>query len=235
MSSVTGASIYPFINTSKAAGRQIQTTSAPATDVPAAGGTDASKQAAIANIYDEARSSVANHNAKSFLLGLTTEQLSLLQNVNHLGNPVDVNAISEEGAENLLVDRDHRVDLNNDGLTEVGAARLAQFPSSNTPPAVKDAWNAATGGLSEVERVQFSFRFAATTDGIHLKNLPGGESDANESSPDFSSPSFDWTNFFDTFRYDIDTARSRNTPEYSNRLQGFLDRFQTELKIRGVS
>lgn len=234
MSSITGTPAYsPYSNPFKTADRQIQGSSAAAkADVEA---TDADKQAAIAKIYDEARSSVTNHTAKSFLRGLTTEQLSVLQGASSLANPIDVSAISEEGAENLLVDRDHLVDLDNDGFTDVGAAKLAQFPSPNTPQAVKDAWNAATSDLSEREKSLFSFRFAATTDGFHFKNLPGAKSSAENPSPDYSSPDFDWTKLFNTYRYDIDIARPYNTPELSNKEQAFLDKFQTELQNRGVS
>jgi len=65
--------------------------------------------------------------------------------------------------------------------------------------------------------------------------LSGGKSGAGSPSPSFNSPEFDWTKLFDTFRYDIDTARLRNSPEYSNKLHAFLDKFQVELKNRGVS
>ena len=133
------------------------------------------------------------------------------------------------------MDRDHCVDLDNDGFTDVGAAKLFQFPSPNTPQAVKDAWNAATSDLSEREKSLFSFRFAATTDGFHFKNLPGAKSSAENPSPDYSSPDFDWTKLFNTYRYDIDIARPYNTPELSNKEQAFLDKFQTELQNRGVS
>src|SRR5262245_19017774 len=95
MSSITGTPAYsPYSNPFKTADRQIQGSSAAAkADVEA---TNADKQAAIAKIYDEARSSVTNHTAKSFLRGLTTEQLSVLQGASSLANPIDVSAISAQ-------------------------------------------------------------------------------------------------------------------------------------------
>jgi hypothetical protein len=238
MSSVTNTSVYslysnPYINASKATGGQ--TSSAAATGSAPTEGTDADRQASIAKIYDEARSSVANHSAKSFLVGLSTEQLSLLQHANDLVDSINVNSLSEEGAENLLVDRDHRVDLNNDGFEEVGAAKIVQFPPPNAPQAVKDAWNAATSGLSDEDKFKYSIRFIGDQFLSQLNQAAGKSSPGDSLLSQISSPSFDWTSLFKTFHYDIDIARPYNTPEFSNDSQAFLDKFQTELQNRGVS
>ncbi len=81
---------------------------------------------------------------KSFLATLSKDQLSVLQQVQHLADPIRVSGLSEEGALNLLLPPDTHVDLNNDGLTSVGVAQTLRFPDSQTPTAVRDAWEIAT-------------------------------------------------------------------------------------------
>lgn len=235
MSSIGGASFYnPYSNPYMNASQINIGNSSAAASTGAPTDTAANSQTEVAHIDDQAKGSIANHTAKSFLLSLNTEQLSVLQHANYVADPIDVNSISEEGAENLLLDKDHRVDLNNDGYTEVGLAKLGQFPPPNASQAVKDAWNAATSGISDRDKMMYSFRFLGG--GLDLLNKELGKSNTEPSlASQISSPNFNWTQLFNTVRYDIDLARHLNTPEFSDRFQAFADRFQTELKNRGLT
>ncbi|QDU51321.1 hypothetical protein Pan110_36870 [Gimesia panareensis] len=81
---------------------------------------------------------------KSFLKKLSREELEVVQKVQGLADPIDVDGLSEEGALNLLLPGAAQVDLNQDGFTRTGAAYGLRFPNSNTPAEVVAAWDEAT-------------------------------------------------------------------------------------------
>lgn len=92
--------------------------------------------------------------AKEFLQSLSKDELALVQQANSLADNINIGGLSAEGAQNLLSQPDGSdlVDLNNDGIVEVGAARTIHFPPVNAPQYVKDAWAAATEGMSPMEK-----------------------------------------------------------------------------------
>ncbi|WP_146371233.1 hypothetical protein [Symmachiella macrocystis] len=90
---------------------------------------------------------------QAFLSGLSDDQLQTIQHVHHLAQPINVGALSDEGALNLLLPPPAQVDLNHDGLTQSGIGYSLRFPDSHTPRAVADAWEEATAGLSFSERM----------------------------------------------------------------------------------
>jgi hypothetical protein len=89
--------------------------------------------------------------SKSKLLALSNAELSLLQKAHGLADPIQISSLSEEGATNLFSQVDHsdKVDLNNDGLVELGVGKLIIFPPVNAPEHVKLAWQKATAGMPE--------------------------------------------------------------------------------------
>ncbi|RCS54501.1 hypothetical protein DTL42_05005 [Bremerella cremea] len=95
---------------------------------------------------------------KGFLNSLSDEDMEIVQHVNRLAGPIDTNAITEEGALNLLVPQPAQVDANNDGLTQVGAANLIRFPDSRTPDAVVDAWNETTADMSPRDKMMYQLQ-----------------------------------------------------------------------------
>lgn len=100
---------------------------------------------------------------KDFLQSLSGEQLEVVQNVQHLADPIDVGSLTEEGALNLLLPPAAQVDLNHDGITQSGAANGLRFPDSNTPLEVVQAWEEATAGMTFGERMMAEFRMVAPT------------------------------------------------------------------------
>ncbi|MCC2618346.1 hypothetical protein LJ739_18985 [Aestuariibacter halophilus] len=112
--------------------------------------------------------------AKAFLASLSPQQLALLQKSNGLVEPIQVTNLSEEGAQNLLSQPDgsDRVDLNNDGIVEVGIAKTIQFPPVNAPQHVKQAWENATKDLSWGDKaiLELSMHFAVY--GVNIEGLP---------------------------------------------------------------
>jgi|GEM_PF-1776072 len=102
--------------------------------------------------------------AKDFLLSLTSDELYIIQKANGLASQINANNLSDEGAENLFLrplGEDKIVDLNNDGIEEIGEAKMVFFPPPNAPDSVKKAWTEGTSGLSSEERMNIFFKFIA--------------------------------------------------------------------------
>ncbi|WP_027339261.1 hypothetical protein [Halonatronum saccharophilum] len=104
----------------------------------------------------------SNKSAKDFLSTLTSTELYKIQKANNLASPINVSNLSQEGAENLFnrpVDGRELVDLNNDGIVEVGEAKSFVFPPPNAPESVKEAWEEATADLTLREKSLIKFKF----------------------------------------------------------------------------
>ena len=84
---------------------------------------------------------------KAFLKTLSHEEMSVVQRINGLADPIQVDSLTEERALNLLLPAAAQVDLNRDGLTHSGLGYTKRFPDSNTPGPVVQAWEEATGDL----------------------------------------------------------------------------------------
>lgn len=135
---------------------------------------DVSEQevSAFASILQQANNS--DKSAKQFLSGLSQQDLSLVQKVNALAEKINVNALSAEGAQNLLTEpgAKDKVDLNNDGIVEVGIARNIFFPPVNAPQHIKDAWEKASEGLSFSEKGMIEFTMHSVVYGVPIDGLP---------------------------------------------------------------
>lgn len=93
----------------------------------------------------------SNMSTKQFISTLEPDELYVLQKANHLASSIKVDMLSDEGADNLLLmpqGSDKAVDLNNDGIVEVGCAKEMVFPLPNAPSSVKTAWKEATAEMS---------------------------------------------------------------------------------------
>lgn len=116
-----------------------------------------SKQSEVGDFQEifEAKNK-SNKSAKEFLYTLSPTELVRIQKANNLACAIIINDLSDEGAENLfngLIDRSKLVDLNNDGIVEIGAAKSFIFPPPNAPESVKRAWEETTSGLTFKEIV----------------------------------------------------------------------------------
>lgn len=103
------------------------------------------------------------HDPAGFLQGLSSEELEAVQHVHHLANSIDVGTLTEEGAINLLIPPPAQVDVNRDGLTQVGKAQMIRFPDSLTPPSVVDAWNETTAEMAPRDKMIYQFRMKMPT------------------------------------------------------------------------
>lgn len=192
----------------------------------------AGKQAAVDAIRDSASASVTSGGAKSFLASLSAADLALLQQAKGLAGAINVSALSEEGAANLLLDRAAHVDLNNDGLVEVGAAKIIAFPPVNAPQAAKDAWDAATAGMSERDRMSLSGHIALPL--TFGATLPGHVGEGPQLG-DMARADFDWSNLIARLLDGIEASRPYNAAAVSDMLEDGVRRFGDELRSRGLA
>lgn len=90
---------------------------------------------------------------QNFLQSLSKDDLTTIQHVQRLADPIQVDSLNEEGALNLLIPPPAQVDLNFDGLTQTGKALGIRFPDSRTPKNVAAAWEEATADLTPQEKM----------------------------------------------------------------------------------
>jgi len=101
---------------------------------------------------------------KEFLRTLSSSELYAIQKSKLLVSQIRPETLSEEGAENLFVklgdDRKY-VDLNNDGITEIGVGKMFVFPPPNTSDKVKDAWAKTSQNMSFSDKMLVMGSFLA--------------------------------------------------------------------------
>ena len=171
-----------------------------------------------------------NESAKDFLRSLSPDELRLVQRANSIADPIQIDSLSTEGAENLLSQPDGSdlVDLNNDGIIEVGAAKTFRFPPVNAPASVKAAWEKATAGLSELDKSRLELTMHDLVYGLN-SGIPGTE----QKTP--LPPEQQWNSA--NIRVLEDYARSnlefrvgyQGWTPYNQQLQDFYNNFFTTL------
>ncbi|KEA65615.1 hypothetical protein ADIMK_0137 [Marinobacterium lacunae] len=170
----------------------------------------------------------SGESAKSVLEQMSAEELALLQKANSLAERINVGGLSEEGAANLLAQPDFsdRVDLNNDGIVEVGAAKNIVFPPVNAPDHVKAAWEEATAGMDESDTMMLQLHMHLSVYGVQADGLPS-------STP--LSPEEQWSSggiekLFDTLRSALDfRVGLEGWTEHNKMLLGLYSRFEQAL------
>lgn len=115
----------------------------------------------------------ATNSPKSFLKSLTADELQLVKKANSLAFTINVDSISTEGAQNLLSQPDGSdlVDLNNDGIVEIGESKTIHFPPVNAPSHVKAAWNKATEGMNWGEKASMELSLHSMVYGFNINGL----------------------------------------------------------------
>lgn len=172
---------------------------------------------------------------QQYLRSLDRDQLSAIQQVHHLADPIDPQQLSPEASLNLILPPPAQVDENNDGLTAVGAAYTLRFPSSDTPSEVRDAWDAATVDLSDEDKMLYTLQMSmplitanlhVDEDGRFIRASQLGDSDwVNPmAAKNFSYKQFanDWLQYLKDFG-------SQMPPEQVHRDQKFWTSFREHL------
>jgi len=178
---------------------------------------------------------------EAFLGQLDASQLSAIQQVHHLAQPINVDQLNLEGSLNLLLPPPAQVDLDNDGLTQSGVGQSIRFPDSRTPPATADAWYEATASLSSGERAirELQMKVDVLFANIHL-DAEGRFSHRTEpGDPDWvnpmASPDYSYVNKTRDTLASIEYFKSQTPPaQYARDLQ-FWSEFQSALVAHGAS
>lgn len=168
------------------------------------------------------------HSSKEILSQMSKDELSLLQKANSLVDHIKVSDLSEEGATNLLrqPDNSDRVDLNNDGIVEVGIAKNMVFPPVNAPDHVKSAWDKATEGMNESDVMHLQLTMHLAVFCIQID----GQNKAENVSPQqqWSSSGIDF--LFSELRAGLDFRVQREGwTEHNSMLNSFYNRFEQAL------
>ena len=183
-------------------------------------------------VQQEATSSKTS--SKDILKQLSPAELTLLKKANSLANDIEVEALSEEGATNLLrqPDNSDRVDLNNDGIVEVGIGRTMVFPPVNAPDFVKKAWDNATADMSESDLIHLQLSMHIAIFGIQIDG---------QNNPENLSPQQQWSSSgIDKLFAELNSAldfrvQLEGWSEYNSMLKGFYARFQQALSSQPTS
>lgn len=140
-------------------------------------------------LLEKAHNALAHETpAKEILSNFSDAELHLIQKTAGLVDRINVDSLSNEGAINLLAqpDKTGMIDQNNDGIVEIGVSRMVTFPPVNAPLSVKLAWNDATEGMSEQDKMvmelnMHSMVYGTNIDGISShKALPPEEQWSNK-------------------------------------------------------
>tara|TARA_R110002153_G_scaffold10418_1_gene41136 strand:- start:11698 stop:12723 length:1026 start_codon:yes stop_codon:yes gene_type:complete len=181
----------------------------------------------FSDILSEAKNQQGS--AKDTLLAMTANELALVQKANSLAHSINVTSLSEEGAANLLSQPDHsdKVDLNNDGIVEVGAAKTLIFPPVNAPAHVKSAWESATADMSESDKMMLELRMHMAVFGVNIEGVEGKQA----LSPDQQWSEQGIEKLFKDLSGNLEfRVNMEGWTDHNLMLKGFYDRFGSALK-----
>ncbi len=178
---------------------------------------------------------------REFLEGLSKDELAIVQEVHALADPIITHSLTEEGALNLLLPRAAQIDLNQDGLTRTGKAWGLQFPDSNTPANVVEAWDEVTAGMSQRDLMFYGvvMRLPLLTenmvfdqDGNYLHRHEPGD-------PEFRNPFAEQGFSYQQLAQDridgLEFVKHQIPREKYERELEFWTRFQTLLREKGAN
>jgi len=146
-------------------------------------GVTVDEQRAYAKILDDAYASGGLNDPRQFLQSLSSADLEVVRRIRSLADTIIPATLSEEGAENLLLPEGYSVDLNQDGMEEVGLARTLHFPPRDAPPEFTAAWFQATqdSDFGDYATRAMTFLFALhppTETGATVTGLPPDKLDS---------------------------------------------------------
>lgn len=162
------------------------------------------------------------------LKAMSAQELALLQKANSLADPINIAALSEEGAANLISQPDNsdKVDLNNDGIVEVGEGRSIVFPPVNAPDHVKAAWQDATAGLDETDKMMLELHMHIAVYGVQIEGV--AQKTALPPEQQWSQLGID--KLFSDLRGNLEfRVGLEGWTEHNVMLRDFYDRFESSL------
>ncbi|WP_210395140.1 hypothetical protein [Motiliproteus sediminis] len=169
--------------------------------------------------------------ARQVLSNMSPDEINLVQKATGLVDPIRPSTLSDEGAINLLAqpDKTGMVDLNNDGIVEVGIGKMITFPPVNAPASVHQAWEKATAQLSEGDKMTMQLHMHSATYGIRID----GVATKQALPPEEQWSSAGWQKLLESVRAGLDFAVSMDGWTRTNLLrQDFFNKFENELTQR---
>lgn len=165
---------------------------------------------------------------------MTNDELALIQKAHYLADPINVASLSEEGATNLLSrpGRSDKVDLNNDGIVEVGLARTVYFPPVNAPEHINKAWDRATDGMDEGDKMVMEIHMQMAIYGPNIEGIERKQA---------LSPSQQWSqmgidDLFKNLKAGLEFAVNLDGWTEMNLMEkGFYERFESALNQSSTS
>ncbi|WP_432472943.1 hypothetical protein [Amphritea sp. HPY] len=170
-----------------------------------------------------------DRSAKQVLAEMSGDELALLQKATSLASNINVSSLSNEGAINLLAqpDKTGMVDLNNDGVVEIGIAKMVTFPPVNAPDSVHQAWDKATENMAEGDKMIMQLHMHTTVYGFQIEGLPTKE----PISPEAQWSETGWQQLLATLRSALEFSVGIDGWTRMNVVrQDFYDRFEGELR-----
>lgn len=194
------------------------------TQLSALRGVSEASQATYAAVLNRAYGSDGQHHARQFLAGLSTEELQAVQKNHCLADPINVSQLSEEGAENLLLPEGYTVDLNNDGIDEVGIGKSISIPPKAAPTAFKEAWYQATASMDEGAVMTYGLMLHGSIYGIQADGHEGN------GTPVYAPDSLaSYQQVVDNYLAMLESERGKLAPGQYERDKDFFSRLQTLL------
>jgi hypothetical protein len=144
------------------------------TELSAMRGVSTESQAVYAAVLNKAYSAGGIDNARQFLATLSALEMDAVRQNHSLAEPIDTASLSEEGAANLLLPEGYSVDLNRDGIDEVGAARTMHFPPRDAPAEFREAWFQATAGMDEGSMMTYGLMMHDAVYGMQIDGQSQG-------------------------------------------------------------
>lgn len=188
------------------------------------------------NIMQKAVNEEGYSNPRKFLESLSTKELEAVQHTHALADPINPQNLTEEGALNLLLPRNHAQDLNNDGITMNGLAQGWQFPPVNAPQHIHEAWGEATKDMSDSERLLSMGSFLTLSVGLNIeydsKGTPQDIYDPEHSkfSNPFAVEGFSYIDMLKTRLESLEYFKPQTSPkqyeQQKNLYTKFLDALQ---------
>lgn len=194
------------------------------------------------NIIEKAQEAGAYHNPKAFLNSLSGDEMEVVRKVHCLANRIKVEGLDYEGAYNLLMQPGAYKDLNNDGLLGVGLGKSRVFPPPNAPDAVKKAWEEATAGMTEIEKlIQGYAPFMAAEASANIKHDSQGNPigfyrpGENGYTNIYTEPGFTYQGLVDKCLANLEIGKGHMKFESYVAAKEFLENFGKALDKHGVA
>jgi hypothetical protein len=185
-------------------------------------GVSIEAQASFATVLNKAYAGNAMTDPQKFLQSLSMQEMEAVR-INHgLADSIDAGQLSKEGASNLLLPAGYSVDLNDDGLEEVGAARIMHFPPRDAPADFVAKWQEITADMDPVDEMMYSFEMHTAIFGFHIE---GQKPPPHLASDKMESYRAAITNLLEN----IEMSKHLNTSEWYERSKAFYSHLQTLL------